>query len=155
MKKILTPLLALCLLAGASMAEDASFHRILVPDSKGRPVKAVLTFSDQHQAIEIQPVKGNPVSIPFAAIDKCVYEYTKKHHVSESTIATAPLGVGAVAMIRKSRAHWLRIDYHDNEIPRLYILRMDKRNYLRVLEAVKKYTGKDAEILGNANKRSR
>lgn len=145
----------MCLLACASLAADTSFNRILVPDAKGRAVKAVLTFSDQHQAIDIQPAKGNAASIPFGTIDKCVYEYTRKHHVSEATIATAPLGIGAVAMIRKSRAHWLRIDYHDNDVPRLYILRMDKRNYLRVLEAVRKYTGKDAEILGNADKRSR
>lgn len=143
------------MLVCACTAEETSFNRILVPDSKGRPVKALLTFTDQRHAIEIKPSKGNSVSIPFGVIDKCVYEYTRKHHVSETTIATAPLGVGAVAMIRKSTAHWLRIDYHDNEIPRLYILRMDKRNYLHVLEAVRKYTGKDAEILGNADKRSR
>lgn len=155
MKSILSPLLIVCLLASASLAEETSFDRIRVPDKKGKAVRAVLTLSDQHHAVEIQPAKGDAVSIPFGDIDKFVYEYTKKHHVSESTIATAPLGIGTIAMIRKSRAHWLRIDYHDQEVPKLYILRMDKRNYLRILEAVKKHTGKDAEVLGNADKRGR
>lgn len=114
---------------------------------------AVLTFSDQNKAIEIQPAKGGSKTIPFSTIDKFVYEYTKKHHVSEATLATAPIGVGVVAMARKSRSHWLEIDYHDQDIPKMYVVRMDKRNYLRILEAVKKHTGKDAEILGNADKR--
>jgi hypothetical protein len=30
---------------------------------------------------------------------------------------------------------------------------MDKHDYLRILEAVKAHTGKDADVLGNANKR--
>jgi len=30
---------------------------------------------------------------------------------------------------------------------------MDKHDYLRILEAVKTHTGKDADVLGNANKR--
>lgn len=154
-KTILSPLLIVCMIVSVGVAEETSFHRILVPDSKGRPVKAVLTFSDQNKAILIQPVKGSAMTIPYGDINKFAYEYTKKHHISEMTLATAPIGVGAVAMIRKSRSHWLKIDYHKQELPETYVLRMDKRNYLRVLEAVKKHTGKDAEILGNADKRNR
>jgi hypothetical protein len=146
-------LLLICTLVIFSAAEETSFHRIHVPDAKGSPVNAVLTFSDQQKAIIISPAKGNPITIPYASIDNFVYEYTRKHHVSEKTIATAPLGVGAVAMIRKSRNHWLRIDYHQQELPKVYVVRMDKKNYLRILDAVKAHTGKDAEVLGNADKR--
>ena len=39
------------------MAADESFSRVKVPDSKGKPVNAVLTFSDQNQAVEIRPTK--------------------------------------------------------------------------------------------------
>jgi hypothetical protein len=38
-------------------------------------------------------------------------------------------------------------------VPRTFVLRMDKHDYLRILDAVKTHTGKDAEILGNADKR--
>jgi hypothetical protein len=41
------------------------------------------------------------------------------------------------------------------DVPKLYVLRMDKRNYLRILESIKRHTGKDAEILGNADKRKK
>jgi hypothetical protein len=136
-----------------SWADETSFHRIKVPDSKGRAINAVLTFSDKDQAVEIQPVKGNATTIPYSKIDKFAYEYTKKHRVSEGTIASAPLGVGAVTMLTKGKRHWLEIDYHEQNVPKTYVLRMDKHNYLRILEAVKKHTGKDAEVLGNANKR--
>ncbi len=154
MNKFLSALLV-CLCVSFGMAEETSFHRIHVPDPDGKAVNAVLTFSDQNKAVEIQPSKGGSKTIPFSAIDKFVYEYTKKHHVSEATLATAPIGVGVVAMARKSRSHWLEIDYHDQDIPKTYVVRMDKRNYLRILEAVKKHTGKDAEILGNADKRKK
>jgi hypothetical protein len=146
-------LLLLCTLATLSLAEETSFHRIKVPDKKGKPVAAVLTFSDIKKSIEIQPAKGDGLSIPYAEIVKFAYEYTKRHRITESTIATAPIGIGAVFMMTKSKSHWLEIDYREEDIPRTYVVRMDKRNYLRILDAVKAHTGKDAEVLGNADKR--
>jgi hypothetical protein len=58
-------------------------------------------------------------------------------------------------MMTRSRSHWLEIDYFDQQIPKAYVVRMDKHDYLRILDAVKSHTGKDAEILGNANKRTK
>ncbi len=137
-------------LAGA----DQSFSRIKVPDAKGKPVSAVLTFSDQNKAVEIRPVKGKGLTVPYSRIYKFSYEYTKRHRIGEGTLVTAPIGIGALMMLTKGRSHWLEIDYDDEDnLRRAYVLRMDKHNYLRVLEAVKTHTGKDAEILGNANKR--
>jgi hypothetical protein len=134
-------------------AEETSFSRVAAPDSKGRLTKAVLTFSDEHKAIEVQPVKGPAVSIPYDEIYKCAYEYTKKHRINEESIFTAPVGVGAIVMLTKSRSHWLEIDYREGEVPKSFFLRMDKHEYLRILDAVKAHTGKDAEVLGNADKR--
>lgn len=134
-------------------AEETSFQHIKVPDAKGREVSAVLTFSDSRKAVEVHPEKGKNVSIPYAAIDKFSYEFTKHHRVNEGTIVTAPIGIGAVAMLTKSRAHWLEIDYKDQDLMKAYVIRMDKNNYIRILDAIKAHTGKDAEILGNANKR--
>lgn len=155
MNKILSALLVVCTFITFGAAEETSFQRIHVPDDKGKPVSAVLIFSDQNNAIVVQPAKGNPVTIPYSAIDKFVYEYTKKHQLNSRTLATAPVGVGLIAMARKSRSHWLEIDYHVQNVPKLCVLRMDKRNYLRILESIKRHTGKDAEILGNADKRKK
>jgi hypothetical protein len=138
-----------------SLAEQTSFHRVKVPDSKGRATKAALTFRDDNQSVEIQPAKGSLLSIPYREINKFSYEYTRKHRISQSTLATAPIGVGAFAMLTRSRIHWLEIDYREHDVPKLYVLRMDKHEYLRILEAVKAHTGKDAEVLGNADKRNK
>jgi hypothetical protein len=135
------------------LADQAVFRGIQVPDAKGRSTKAVLTLNDKDQVLEIKPVKGTGLNIPYAQIDKFAYEFTKKHRVSESTVATAPIGIGAVMMFTKSRSHWLEIGYHDQNSPHAYILRMDKHNYLKILDALKAHTGKDPEILGNADKR--
>jgi len=93
------------------------------------------------------------VNIPYGKIDKCAYEYTKKHRINEGSIATAPVGVGAVVMLTKSMNHWLEIDYHEQDIPKVFVLRMDKHDYIRILDSLKAHAGIDAEILGNADKR--
>jgi hypothetical protein len=155
--KIVSPIIVACVLGigllGVGLADDTSFSRVAVPDSKGRQIRAVLTFSDQHNAIEVQPAKGPTASIPYAEIDKFSYEYTKKRRVNEESIFTAPVGIGAVVMLTKAKSHWLEIDFHEGNVPKSYVLRMDKHEYLRILEAVKAHTGKDAEVLGNADKR--
>lgn len=153
MKRIISVVLVVFLGVTLGLAEESSFSRVAAPDSKGRLTKAVLTFSDDHKAIEVQLVKGPAVSIPYDEIYKCSYEYTKKHRVNEGTIFTAPVGVGAVFMLTKARSHWLKIDYREGEVPKSFFLRMDKHEYLRILDAVKAHTGKDAEVLGNADKR--
>lgn len=147
---------SLMILAASALshANDDSFRRIKVPDTKGRIVNAVLTFSDTDKAVEVQPVKGgSAVSIPYTEIDKCSYEFTKKHRISEATVFTAPIGIGVVAMMTKYKAHWLEIHYTEQNIPKTYLVRMDKHNYLRVLDAVRDHTGKEAEVVGNADKR--
>ena len=135
------------------LSEETSFRHIKIVDPKGKENKAVLTFSDNDKAVEVLPLKGTSVSIPYAAIEKFSYEFTKRHRVNEGTVLTAPIGIGAVAMLTKSRYHWLEIDYQDEDLPKAFVLRMDKKNYIRILDAIKAHTGKDTEILGNANKR--
>jgi hypothetical protein len=151
--RISSVVFVILLAANVSLADETSFSRVRVPDLKGKQAKAVLTFSDQDKAVEIRPAKHEAVTIPFAQIDKCSYEFTTRHRVNEGTIATAPVGVGAVIMLTKSRSHWLEIDYHDQDARRAFVVRMDKRDYLKILDALKSHTGIDAEILGNARKR--
>ncbi len=159
MKRIATAVLLtflfVSLLPSLGAAEETSFQRIKVPDTEGRQIKAVLTFSDNDKAVEVRPVKGELVSIPYAQIDKFSYEYTRNHRINDTSMVTAAIGVGVVMMMTKAKNHWLQIDYRDQDVPKTYVVRMDKQNYLRILDAVKNHTGKDAEVLGNADKRRR
>lgn len=153
MRKVRFVLSILCLVSSSCLAEETSFHHVKVPDHKGRQVHALLTFSDQNKAVEVRPDKGSEVRIPYSSIEKFSYEFTKRHRVNEGTVLSTPIGVGAVAMMTKSRAHWLEIDYQDQDLPKAYVVQMDKKNYIRILDAIKAHTGKEAEVLGNANKR--
>jgi hypothetical protein len=154
--KILSALLAVALLTKLTLAEETSFKRIKVPDPKGHQRKAVLTFSDSDKAIEVRPLKGSAVDIPYAQIDRFSYEFTRKHRIKQGAIVMAvSIPGGAIVMMTRSRSHWLEIDYFDQQIPKAYVVRMDKHDYLHILDAVKTHTGKDAEILGNADKRKK
>lgn len=132
-KKSLSVLLVLLFALNCSFASDVSFNRIKIPTPSGKRVKSVLTFSDTDQAIEVHPLKGKlePVKIPYAEISKCSYEFTM-----------AP-----------TRNYWLEIHYTHDRIPKTVVLHMDRRDYLRILDAVKTHTGQDVEVLGNAAKR--
>jgi hypothetical protein len=140
-KKIASTLLLLFVLSHLTLAEETSFRNVRVPDAKGKQYKAVLTFSDSHKAVEVRSVKRDLVTILYDRIDKFSYEYTEQHHLAPSGLLT------------RSKSHWLEIDYHDADIPKAFLVRMEKHDYLRILDAVKTHTGKDAEILGNASKR--
>ena len=107
--------------AAMGLAEDASFRWVHVPNVKGKETKAVLTFSDQDKAVEVRPPKGAAVTIPYAKIDKCDYEYT--------------LGVMG------DKTHWLKIAYHDQYLPKEFVVRMDGHEYLHILDAFKAHTG--------------
>jgi hypothetical protein len=132
-KKRLPVLLVLLCALNYGSAADVSFNRIKIPTPSGKRVKSVLTFSDTDQAIEVRPLKGKlaPIRIPYAEISKCSYEFT----------------------MQTTRNYWLEIHYTHDQIPKTVVLHMDRRNYLRILDAVKAHTGKDTEILGNAAKR--
>jgi hypothetical protein len=129
--------LLLVVTASLGLAQETTFRRIRMPDPKGKQVKAVLTFRDNDKTIEVRPAKGVDVTIPYGKIDKCSYEYTQ-----ELTMA-----------LTEAKNHWLEIAYHDQDAGKVLILRMDKKEYVRILEAVKAHTGIDVELLGNADKR--
>lgn len=137
MKRLLSALLVLSLATGLVAAEETSFNRVRMPNNKGKEIKALLTFSDNDKAIEVRPKKGQAVAVPYSQIDKCTYEYTES----------------LTPILRPSKTHWLRIDYHDRDPHQVLVLRLHKRNYIRVLDALKAHAGIDAELFGNANKR--
>jgi hypothetical protein len=152
-RRILSAVLVLVIFSGLSFADGATWQ-IKVPDPKGRQLKATLTLNDAKKMIEIRLVKGDAVDIPYGQIDKVSYEFTKQHRAAPGTgVMVASAGTGALVMLTRSKSHWLEIDYHDQELPKAFVVRMDKRDYLNILDALKAHTRKDAEILGNAKKR--
>jgi hypothetical protein len=132
-KTVLPTVFVILMVAALGFAEETSFRRVKVPNLNGKQIKAVLTFSDNDKAVEVRPVKGAPVTIPYSQIDKCNYEYTN-----------ALMG---------EKSLWLEIDYHEQDAHKVLVLLMDKHNYIRILDALKSHTGIDAEIVGNAKKR--
>lgn len=136
MKTIPYVLLPLILFAAIGAAGQSSFH-VKVPDLKGKETKAVLTFDDTNNTIEIRPAKHVPVIIPYADIDKCDYQYTH-----ERTPA-----------LTEAKVHWLEIDYHEGAEHKEIVVRMEKSNRIKILDALKRHTGIDAEVEGNADKR--
>ena len=157
MLKILSIALLLAVAAQIGFAADVSFRRVQIPDLKGRQTDAVLTFSDTSRSIEVHPVKGDAVSIPYAQVEKCSYEFTRKHRVVGgivSGVLATPV-TGVIVFLTHSRSHWLEIDYDAHDEHHFYVLRMHKKDYVHILEAVRTHVGIDAEVLGNADKRSR
>lgn len=134
-RKTVSILLLVLATSALSHAEETSFRKVMVSNRKGKLVNAVLTFSDNDKALEVRPKKGDAVTIPYSQIDKASYEYKSQ------------ISVGL------SKSHWLQIDYHDQSMPKVFILHMDKHEYIHILDALKAHTGIDAEVLGNANKR--
>jgi len=132
-KRVVPAIFVILIVAALGFADETSFHRVKVPNLQGKQIKAVLTFSDNHKAVEVRPAKGDPVTISYGQIDKCNYEYT-----------SALMG---------DKNYWLEIDYHDQDAHKVLVLLMDKHNYIRILDALKAHTGIDAEVLGNAKKR--
>ncbi len=129
-------MLAFVLVAALGSAAQTAF-RVKVPDLKGKEAKAVLSFNDADKKIEIHPVKHEPVMIPYAAIEKCSYQYTHER----------------TAALTEAKVHWLEIDYHDGDAHKEIVVRMTNSNRIKILDALKAHTGIDAEIEGNADKR--
>jgi hypothetical protein len=128
--------LVFVIFAAIGAQADVSF-RVKVPDLNGKEARAIMTFNDLNKRIEIHAVKHVPVIIPYANVEKCVYEYT---HERTPAIAEA-------------KVHWLEIDYHEGDAHKQIVVRMAKSNRIKILDALKSHIGIDADLEGNADKR--
>ncbi len=134
-------------------ADVTSFNTCKLADAKGKQADATLLFSDDAKNIQIRVSDRDLVAIPYENLDKFSYEYTKKHRITQGAIVmVASIGAGAIVMLTKSKSHWLYIDYEDQNIPKTLVLRLDKKDYKKVIEAVKTHTGKDVLMLGETSK---
>ena len=151
-KMVLAVLLVLC--AGApALGDDVAYRNVKVVDAKGKQADASLIFSDSNKTVLVRVADRDFVSIPYDKIDKFSYEYSKKHRITQGAIVMiASLGAGAVVMLTKSKSHWLYTYYRQESGPSSLVLRMDKKNYKKILDTAKAQTGKQVEFLGDAKK---
>ena len=155
MRKIICALLASLVLGNLSFAEETAFN-VKLADAKGKQAEARLIFSDQNKNVTVQVAGRDFVTVPYDQLDRFSYEYTKKHRITEGAVVmVASLGAGAIVMLTKSKSHWLYIDYHEQSVPKSVVLRMDKNDYKKILEAVKTHTGKEVEMPGDAKDKSK
>jgi hypothetical protein len=155
MKRIIAVLLTALVLGNLSMAEETAFNGVKLADAKGKQADARLIFSDTNKNVVIRVADRDFVTIPYEQVDKFSYEYTKKHRITQGAVVmVASLGAGAIVMLTKSKSHWLYIDFHEQVVPKSLVLRMDKKEYKRIFEAVKTHTGKEVEFVGDAKAQS-
>ena len=155
MRKIIGALLASLVLGNLSFAEETAFN-VKLADAKGKQAEARLIFSDQNKNVTVQVADRDFVTVPYDQLDRFSYEYTKKHRITEGAVVmVASLGAGAIVMLTKSKSHWLYIDYHEQSVPKSVVLRMDKNDYKKILEAVKTHTSKEVEMPGDAKDKSK
>ena len=151
MKRIIAVLLTVFVVINLSFAEETAFRGVKLADAKGKQADARLIFSDNNKNVVVRLADRDFVTVPYDQIDKFSYEYIKKHRITQGAIVMeASLGAGAIVMLTKSKSHWLYIDFHEQNAPKTVVLRMDKKEYKNIFDAVKTHTGKEVEFLGDA-----
>lgn len=131
--------------ARAASTREVAFRKTKLADVKGKQADADLIFSDPKGSILVNVADGHSIAIiPYAAVDKLYYEFSKHHRIKQGAIVmVASLGAGAIVMLTKSKSHWLTIEYHEDNSPKTLVLRMDKSEYKHILKSAKMATGKD------------
>jgi hypothetical protein len=155
MRRIIAVLLTALVMGNLSIAEETAFNGVKLADAKGKQADARLIFSDTNKNVVLRVADRDFVAIPYDQLDKFSYEYTKKHRITQGAVVmVASLGAGAIVMLTKSKSHWLYIDFREQGVPKSLVLRMDKKEYKRIFEAVKTHTGKEVEFVGDAKAQS-
>jgi hypothetical protein len=156
MKRTIAVLFLLFSTLNLSLAEETAFRGVKLADAKGKQADASLIFSDNKKDLMVRVADRDFVTIPYDQLDKFTYEYTKKHRITQGAVVMiASVGAGAIVMLTKSKSHWLYIDFHEQNVPKTVVLRMDKKEYKGIFDAVKTHTGKDVEFLGDATGKSK
>lgn len=149
MRSVFAAAIILCA-ASVALGREIIYNDVKLADAKGNQADAMLVFNDTSKAVVVKVVGEEVATIPYDKIDKLSYEYSKKHRVMQgAVIMVVSLGAGAVVMLTKSKSHWLYIDYHQGRGASTLVLRMDKKDYNKILDTATAQTGKPVENLGN------
>jgi hypothetical protein len=142
-------MLAILLSNAAQAATTVAFHESRIVDRKQRQVHADLIFNHDTQSIVVRVADNNFAEVPYAAVDKLSYEFSRKHRITEGAfVMVLWVPAGAVVMLTKSKSHWLYVDYKQDGVPKQLVVRLHKKEYRNALAAARTETGKDvANIL--------
>jgi hypothetical protein len=156
MKRIISVCLVILTMLSLGVASETDFRGVKLADAKGKQADANLIFSDNSKKVIVRVADRDFVTIPYDQLDKISYEYTKKHRITAGALVMiASLGAGAVVMLTSSKSHWLYMDYHEQNVPKVVVLRMDKKEYKDIIAAFTANTGKEVQYLGKADKKSK
>jgi len=106
------------------------------------------TVTDSKLVVNGKKKSALHVEIPYSSIDAISYEAATRHRTGEGValLSTSPLA-GAILMSKKTKSHWLDIEYHDGDAKQLLILRLDKSEYEKVISTLEVRIGKKIATL--------
>jgi hypothetical protein len=147
--KTAAAMLAVLLSNAAQAANVLAFHESRIVDRKQRQVHADLIFNHDTQSIVLRVADNTYAEVPYAAVDRLSYEFSRKHRVTEGAfVMVLWVPAGVVVMLTKSKSHWLYVDYKQDGVPKQLVVRLHKKEYRNVLAAARTETGKEvANIL--------
>ncbi|HTP85549.1 MAG TPA: hypothetical protein VMJ34_01315 [Bryobacteraceae bacterium] len=135
-------------MANTLVAGETSFPKTKLADVKGKQADANLTFNGTSKSIVVDVTGRNIATFPYDKIDKMSYEYAKHHRIKQGAIVmVASLGAGAIVMLTSSKSHWFTFEYHEGEIPKTLVLRLDKGDYKQVILTAEQEIGKKVELI--------
>ena len=143
MKQLISTFLMSFIFITLSVAEETNFRGVKVADARGKQADATI-FSDTSKKVIVRVADRDFIVVSYDQFDKLSYEYTKKHRITAGALVmVASLGAGAVVMLTSSKSHWLYMDYHEQNVPKVVVLRMDKKEYKDIMAAFTAHTGKE------------
>ena len=148
MKRIIAmfAFLAISMSHTVQAADTVLYKKSKIVDVKQKETKADLIFNRETDSVVVEVADKVIYEIPYKAIDKVAYDFSKKRRVKEGALVRiASLGAGAVVMLTKSKKHWLYIDYKEEDVPKEFVLRLDKKEYNNVLLTAQEEIGKEIE----------
>ena len=147
MRRTITPLCMLVLAISASIAfaEDAIFAKTKITVLEGEDTKehdARVVFSeDRRLVVEDRKGKDRPwtLDIAFDQIQEITYER------STHPRAKTAIFISILALLSKSKKHWLTVTYDNSGQTDFVILRLDKSEYQRMVAVAETRTGLKVE----------
>ena len=144
MTKQLVTLLFLTAFPGtAAFASDVSFPKtkyvVQENDGKDKEINANLIFTSDSIIVKDRKKSDVFASIPYEIVSDVVYERSTHARIKTAIILTP------WALLSKGKKHWLTITYKDGESQNFVLLKLDKKEYKRILPVVETKTGIDVE----------
>jgi hypothetical protein len=122
--------------------------RLSVLDGKDRETNISLELTDVAVVIAGRERERPEIHIPYASIDRLLYEFAQHRRVSEGAVVAAISPVaGLVTMLTKTKSHWLSIQHHQDNEPKVTVLRLHKDEYKAVLAELEARSGRTVDAV--------